>query len=120
MGKLLVSIYAAKADLMINSKVPSDLIPFKGKFPLLLSVLRGYWVEICDNTMYVEDCPQWVQDIILKGARMTDIHDGFVYYLKQNNISIEAFKKKNKRDKATEIKRFLDANSLTPDSLKIN
>ena len=120
MKKLLVSKYAGKAERVINSKKPSNLIPFKGKFPLLPQWRRDEWNEIIDNNMYTEDCPTWAQDIMFQGSRIVDIEDNFVYYLQQNNIPIEDFKKKNNSDKATELVRFFNANSLTLDSLVIN
>lgn len=119
MSKLLVSIYAGKAERVINSKRPSNLIPFKGDFPLLKQWRRDDWNKILDDIMYVEDCPEWAQDIMIKGARMCDIDDGFTQYLKDNNIPVEDFKKKKSSDKATELMRFFNANSLTIDNLHI-
>lgn len=119
MEKLLVSIYAGKAERMINSKKPSELIPFKGDFPLLPQWRRSDWNEIIDNNMYVEDCPKWAQDIMMKGSRMHDIDIDFMYYLQKNNIGVEEFTKKSNSDKATELMRFFNANSLTIDNLNV-
>lgn len=120
MNKLLVSIYAGKAENVINFKKPSVLIPFKGDFPLLKQWQRNSWNEILDNEMYVEECPLWAQKIMIQGARMFDIEEGFKSYLHQNNIPIEQFNKKSNSDKATELIRFFNASSLTLDSLNIS
>ena len=120
MGKILVSIFAGKANHYIREKQPSELIPFKGKFPILPEYKSKEYNDAIFNTEYLEDCPDWVQDVVLKGERVYNIIEGFKEYLRNNNIPIEDFKKKNNSDKATELIRFFNANSLTLDSLVIN
>lgn len=119
MGKILVSIFAGKANHYIREKQPSELIPFKGEFPILPEHKSEEYNNAIFNTEYLEDCPDWVQDIVLKGERVYEIVEGFNQYLKDNNISIEDFKKKKSSDKATELMRFFNANSLTIDNLHI-
>lgn len=120
MAKILVSIAAAQANLFIKYNKPSDIIPFKGKFPLLENYKIEDYNKIIFNTQFVEDCPDWVQDILLKGQRMYLIDSNFRNYLKDNGISIDEFHKKSNSDKADELIRFLNANSLSISSLKIN
>lgn len=116
---MLVSIYAGKANQCVTKDVPSDLIPFKGKFPILPEYLTEEYQDTILKTEEVKDCPDWVQDVLVKGERIYTMDKEFREYLKNNGISVEFFKKKSSADKATELYRFLDANSLTLNSLKI-
>jgi hypothetical protein len=120
MGKMLVSVFAGKANHYIREEKPSELIPFKGEFPLLPEYRSSDYNEIIFNTEYLEDCPEWAQKIILNGERIYEIENGFKDYLNTNHIPIEKFMKMKSSDKATELIRFFNANSLTFDSLKIN
>lgn len=115
--KNLVSIFAAKANKYIKEEKPSELIPFKGEFPILTTDKYQDYNDVIFNTGYLEDCPEWVQEVILKGERIYEIENSFIDYLRNHNIPIESFKKKSSSDKATELMRFLNANSLTLNSL---
>ena len=119
MGKILVSVFAGKANHYIREKQPSDLIPFKGEFPILPDHRAEEYNNAIFSTEYLEDCPEWVQDVILRGEKVYSIVEGFTEYLKNNNIPIEDFKKKKNSDKATELMRFFNANSLTIDNIHV-
>ena len=119
MAKILVSIAAAQANRYIKEKKPSDIIPFKGNFPLLENYKYDKYNDAIFHTEFVEDCPDWVQNVIKKGQRIFLIENGFKDYLRNNGISLITFSKMNNADKADELVRFMNTSSLTLDDLKI-
>lgn len=117
MARELVSIEVAKAWRFITEFTPSAIIPFKGNFPLL----PPFRIEDFDkgiNHVYLDECDEWIQDLVAKGVRMQSIEDGFREYLEENGLSEKFFEMKS-ADKATELVRFLNAHSLTFKSLEI-
>ena len=118
--KILISHYAAKANRYIFSKKPSDIVPFKGKFPIVEDYkLSDYNDEIL-NKEYLEDCSEWVQKVVIAGELMHSIDTGFKEYLNDSNISIEDFEKKPNSEKANELIRYFNSRSLSLDALNIS
>jgi hypothetical protein len=115
-----VSKLAAMANDYIQSTRPSEIVPFKLSEALLEPYRAEDYYRIIENTMLIDDCPDWVQTIINKGRHMYEIERGFKEFLESGNISVEDFKKMSSADKATELVRFFDSNSLTKECLKIN
>lgn len=118
MKKNLVSIAAAQASRYIKLKRPSNLIPFIGNFPLLEENKYDDYDEVIYKTQYVEDCPEWVQNLIIKGQQMFLVDKAFEDYLLKKEIKPSDFLTKKNSDKATELIKFLEENSLTLNSLK--
>lgn len=117
--KILISQFAGKANLYIFSKKPSEIVPFKGNFPLVENYkITDYNNEIL-NKEYLEDCSEWVQKVVLAGEKMYNIDKGFREYLNDNNIPIEEFMKKSNSEKANELVRYFNSRFLSLDDLKI-
>lgn len=119
MGNILLSKAGAEAANYIDLKTPSTLIPFRGDFPIVPEwKVEDFWKAITEN-QFLEDCDEWVQTAVIRGKRIHDIENGFKSYLSDNNIPIEEFTKKSASDKSTLLILFLNANSLTLDSINI-
>lgn len=116
----IMSIAAAQVQPYITEKIPSKLIPFKGNFPLLPVYKEKEYYEITDKTPHVSESPQWVQDILLRGQTIFDMEKRFENYLRDNNISLDDFKKKSSADKSTDLMRFMNANCIGLESLNLS
>ena len=115
-----MSIAAAQVKPYIAEKTPSKLIPFKGNFPLLPAYKEDEYYKIVNDTPHVSESPQWVQDIILRGQTIFNMEERFKNYLRDNNISLDDFKKKSSADKSTDLMRFMNANCVGFESLNLS
>ena len=119
MGNIVLSKVGGEASLYIDLEKPSELIPFKGDFPIVPEYKREEFFETIRNKAYLEDCDEWIQTAVVRGKRIHDIENNFKEYLADNNIPIADFMKMSSADKSTELIRFFNANSLTLDNLKV-
>lgn len=114
-----VFVLANDVFTIINEKKPSRFVPFKGNFPLLSPALEEEYSKEITSGKTIDDVAPWVRDIIYKALKIKRIDEGFVEYLKYNGIW-KQFPKLSNADKATELIRFLNANSMTLEYLEIN
>lgn len=119
MEKIILSKIAGEASPYLRTSRPSSLIPFKGNFPLLdPSREKEYW-EWMNKTDTLQDCPDWLQAILIKGQRIARIEQGFQQYLQEVGVESE-FKSMKAAEKSTWLVRFLNANSMDIEALQIN
>ena len=116
----IVSKIGARAMEFVFEAKPSDLIPFSGNLPIVPNYLRDKFEEEVMNKMYISDCSDWVQSAIYKGNDIYNMHYDFLNYLKKSGIGEDNFKEMNNSDKATELIRFLNANSMSLEYLQID
>lgn len=116
----IVSKIGARAMEFVFEAKPSDLIPFSGNLPIVPNFLRDKFEEEVMNKMYISDCSDWVQSAIYKGNDIYNMHYDFLNYLKKSGIGEDNFKEMNNSDKATELIRFLNANSMSLEYLQID
>lgn len=118
MEKIILSRAAGEASPYIRSEKPSELIPFKGEFPLLDSSRNEEWWKWMNSADAVQDCPDWMQEVIFKGQRIARMEKAFKEYL-QNAGIYEQFLKMKSAEKSTWLVRFLNANSMDIEALQI-
>ena len=119
MEKIILSRAAGEASPYIRKQKPSELIPFKGDFPLLDDSKNEEWWKWMNSTDTLQDCPEWMQKVIFAGQRIARIEQSFVEYLKEVGI-FEEFPKMKSSDKSTWLVRFLNSHSMDIESLQIN
>lgn len=111
MPKLLLSIQGGRALHYMFKKVPSDLIPFKGKFPLVEDYrLRDVYKELQQHR-YLDECSDWVQKAVINGDNIYLLVEGFENYLKK----VGKYDKKDslsETEKAELLARFMDENCI--------
>ena len=117
-----MEVYSHQTGKAINRvfcKYPSELIPFKGEFPIVPEwrVKQFYEVEHAHGRL--EDCPEWFQQAVLKGCEIDAIEMGFRDWLNKRNIKIEDYKNLTDFEQTKELTMFLDANGLSLDRLNI-
>ena len=118
MNKLRVFDVGNEVMTIVEEKKPSNLVPFKGNFPLLNLALRDEYYKYVASSKTLDEVPVWVEDIINKGLKIKAIDDGFREYLQSNGI-FNDFRSMSNSDKATELVRFLNANSMSLEYLQI-
>ncbi len=118
-GKILLSIQGGRVTRYLFTKKPSDLIPFKGNFPILEDYQMSAFYKEIQKHMYLDECPEWVQKAVLKGEQIYLIDTSFSNYLKKSGLS-DKFNSMKAADKATILVNFLDNNSLGLERLNIN
>lgn len=116
----LVSVVGGRAARFVNTSKPSELIPFKGKFPLLETwEVRAYQKAI-QGTELIENLPPRFQEIVMKGSRMALMEQGFRQYLSQRNISEVDFQKLDSPHKSDYLIDWMNTDCIDFSSLKIN
>ena len=113
----LVSKVGARAMEFVFANKPSDIVPFSGKLPVVPNYQKDKFIEEIESRMYISECSDWVQSAIYKGNEMYQIHYDFSKWLSKTGIGEDNFKAMDNSDKATELVRFLNANSLSLKSL---
>ena len=104
--------------LTVSAEKPSKYIPFKGDFPLLSPALeKEYFKEVTTHT-YLDEVEPWVQNIIGHAERIVTIEEGFKDYLEDNHV-LNSYNQMTNADKADWLVRFLNANCLTLECLKV-
>ena len=104
--------------LYIDKKRPSQLLPFRGNFPILNPAQMDLFRIACENKTYMDEIPDWAQQAIIKAQRIATIENGFKEHLLKNGILPEYMKMSGK-DKAEEIKRFFNTTILDIEDLEI-
>ena len=103
---------------IIREKRPSKLLPFRGNFPLLSPGREILFNNAIEGKTYLDECPNWVQQILIKGQRIADIENGFYEFLKNNGIQV-TYNSMTGAQKAEEIKRFFNSSILDKEDLVI-
>ena len=119
MKKIILSRAAGEASPYIRREKPSELIPFKGNFPLLDESLNDEWWRWMNSTDTLQDCPEWMQQVIFSGQRIARRESSFEKYLRDAGVYDE-FKKMKSPEKSTWLVRWLNANSMDIEALQIN
>lgn len=113
----LVSKVGARAMEFVFANKPSDIVPFSGNLPVVPNYQKDKFIDEIESHMYISECSDWVQSAIYKGNEMYQIHYDFSKWLSKTGIGEDNFKAMDNSDKATELVRFLNANSLSLKSL---
>lgn len=120
MSEIILSQFAAGTIVgYIFADKPSQYIPFKGNFPILPKWRLEEYNENLDKFQTIPQCPDWMQEALVKGERVRSIDEGFQNWLRKHN-KLNDFKKFNNDEKATLLVRYLDENCLDLSSLQIN
>lgn len=105
--------------LYIDQKHPSQLLPFKGKFPILNPSQMDLFRDACAGKTYMDEIPNWAQQAIIKAQRIATIERSFQEYLIGRGI-LPKYMKMDGKKKAEEIKRFFNTTCLDAEDLIID
>lgn len=120
MREKLLSVIGARASKFVNKEVPSELIPFKGNFPLLPSYKSEEFYEAIRNNQFLEDISEDLQNIIIKGNRIAIMHEGFENYLLDRGFSKYDFIKMKNSEKSNFLIDWMNISCINFSQLKID
>lgn len=115
----LVSVVAGRANKYVSLKKPSDLIPFKGKFPLLEPWQSEAFHKAIEETERIEDLPKDIQDIVMKGSRIALMVEGFQSYLNKNGMQPSDFQKLSNSKKSDYLVGWMNEDCIDFSQLTI-
>lgn len=116
--KILLSIQGGRSSVYCGKRVPSEYIPFKGKFPIVEDYrLNELYKQIRDHR-FLDECDEWVQDAIIKADRIFLMEKYFIEYLEKEG-KLDTFHDLSNSEKATLLVRYMDSECLGWDSLRI-
>lgn len=116
----LVSTVGTCAKDYVLRKKPSELIPFRGKFPLLKNYEYEHYISEMDVTPFVKDLSPQFQEATNKGFQIYTMEKSFEKYLSDIKISVEDFKKLGNKEKADNLISWMNKSCLDFSSLDIN
>ena len=109
----IVSVVAGKADNYVRSRKPSELIPFRGKFPIVEYMDYGEWNKAIGTTKYLEDLPEKWQRVALLGARVFDFEESFKRYLLEYGLSEDDFLELKNTEKSNKLIDWMERKYIT-------
>jgi hypothetical protein len=115
----ICSIRIGKITSVLYEKRPSDLIPFKGDFPLV-NVLDK--MSFLDRTMkyhLFDECENDIKLAVYKAEKILFLHNSFKNFLFINSISEKDFKSKNPKIKQDILYKWLFKNKMDIGALEI-
>lgn len=115
----LVSIVGGRAVKYVGLKKPSQIIPFKGKFPLLEPYQIALYNEAIQSTEKIEDLSEEFQKVTEKGNRIAILEEGFKKYLSEYNITVDDFMKLSNSDKSDKLMNWLNRDCIDFSQLTI-
>ena len=115
----LVSVVGGRAVKYVGLKKPSQIIPFRGNFPLLEPYQIDLYNEAIQNTEKLEDLSDEFQKATEKGNRIALLEEGFQRYLESYNINVDAFMKMKNTDKSDKLMNWLNHDCIDFSQLTI-
>lgn len=115
----MVSVMGGRASKYVTLKKPSQIIPFKGKFPLIEPYQTQAYYEAIQSTDKLEDLSEEFQDVTEKGNRIALLEQGFIEYLAGFNITVESFLKLNNSEKSDKLINWLNHDCIDFSQLTI-
>lgn len=116
----LVSVVGGRANKVVGLSKPSELIPFKGKFPLLEPYQMESFHKAIEETMYIDDLPEDIQSVVMKGNRIVLLEQGFQKYLSEVGMKISDFLNLNNSDKSNYLVQWMNKDCIDFKQLKID
>jgi hypothetical protein len=113
------SIRIGKVTSVLYENKPSELLPFKGKFPLVDVNDQKNFLDRTMKAHYFKDCPDDIKLTTKKAEKILFFHNAFCDYLASIAMSHADFKGKNPKTKQDILYDFLFANKLDIGILEI-
>lgn len=116
----LVSVVGGRANRVVNLSKPSKLIPFKGKFPLLEPYQMESFQKAIQETMYIDELPEDIQNVVMKGNRIVLLEQGFQKYLSEVGLKVSDFLSLSNSEKSNYLIQWMDKDCIDYNQLKID
>ena len=113
----LVSVLAGKASEYIRRKRPSDIIPFRGNFPIIDDMDMYEYREAIESTEMIEDLPEKWQRVVMKGTRCSDFEESFKRYLLEYGLYQDDFLALKNIKKANKLADWMERSCISWEAL---
>lgn len=117
--EIKLSVLAGRASKVIDLKKPSNLIPFKGNFPLLEPYQVQEYFKAIKTTDSLGDLPEDFQRATERGNRIVVLEDGFKSYLAKLGISPSDFQKLSNSEKSNKLIAWMSRDCIDFSQLTI-
>lgn len=114
-----LSVMGGRASKYVTLKKPSQIIPFKGKFPLIEPYQEKAYYDAIQSTDNLEDLSKEFQEATEKGNRIAILEDGFKQYLAGFNLTPSEFLKLSNSDKSDKLMNWLERDCIDFSQLTI-
>lgn len=115
----MCSVAGGMAGLLVDREIPSRLIPFRGKFPLLNMIEAIRFREAIRSTMWIEDLPPKFLYAAAEGSRIARLEREFRHYLSRNGLKSGDFEKLEDAEKSEWLRWWMEADSVSTDDLVV-
>ena len=115
----MCSVAGGMAGLLVDREIPSRLIPFRGKFPLLDMIETIRFREAIRSTMWIEDLPPKFLYAAAEGSRIARLEREFRYYLSRNGLKSGDFEKLEDAEKSEWLRWWMEDGSVSADDLVV-
>lgn len=115
----MCSVAGGMAGLLVDREIPSRLIPFRGKFPLLDMIEARRFREAIRSTMWIEDLPPKFLYAAAEGSRIARLEREFRHYLSRNGLKSGNFEKLEDAEKSEWLRWWMEADSVSTDDLVV-
>jgi len=105
-------------DVLYENK-PSDLLPLKGKFPIVDWMDQAVFLERCGETHLFSDLPYDLKLKVRRAEKAKWLHDRFYDFLQDKGIGVQQFKAKNPKTKQDLMYEWLFSNKMDIGILEI-
>lgn len=96
----MLSVMAGRASRVVTLKRPSDLIPFKGDFPILKIYDQKKYFELIKSTNDINDLPEKFKQIVERGNQIVIFDEDFADYLFKHGLSRNDFQQLSNSEKS--------------------
>ena len=115
----MCSVAGGMAGLLVDREIPSRLIPFRGKFPLLNMIEAIRFREAIRSTMWIEDLPPKFLYAAAEGSRIARLEREFRHYLSRTGLKSGDFEKLEDAEKSEWLRWWMEADSVSTDDLVV-
>ncbi|MBR6192062.1 MAG: hypothetical protein IKQ68_07905 [Prevotella sp.] len=110
---------ALSNNVDLTAKQPGIYLPFVGDLPLIKNPGQENLFRMgCEGKTYLDECDNWIQQILIKAQRISAIDNGFRDFLIQKGI-LEKYVKMSSDEKVAEMQRFFDSTIIDKEDLII-
>jgi hypothetical protein len=118
-GKISLWDIMNKTQFIVQEKTPSRFLPFKGNFPLVTPGKQILFFNGTDGKKWLEECDDWIQQILLKANRIADIENSFINYLDNKKIKYGDYLRMSGKEKEKVIKDYFCTTIIDAEDLII-
>lgn len=116
---LTTSVVGGAASRYIDRKRPSELIPFRGEFPMLNDIDAREFRKAIQETLTLDELSPLFQKVATEGQRIALMEQGFKEYLAKRAVTPADFVKLSNADKSDYLLDWMNTNSISVEALKI-